>query len=256
MTYLSNEISFNKAERNGLIDERIRLFLNDTLVQNPLDSIALILKEENIELRKKQLCDTYLAKGDSVKTTETRNEIVLEYGYDNYVKIADVYQEIRDMPSSCYAVITDPNIKQEVEYVAYDPNDRINAVRGEALLAVAFDSLFLANIEPLEPIGSGLRMGQNNLEQQKVSAKEGALSIYPNPSDGGMVNLEIKGDELLNNVSLEIYTITGQLVASYSFSGENRMVTINTNKLIPGVYFVKLFNNTQLMETKKLLINN
>lgn len=256
MTYLSNEISFNKAERNGLIDERIRLFLNDTLVQNPLDSIALILKEENIELRKKQLCDTYLAKGDSVKTTETRNEIVLEYGYDNYVKIADVYQEIRDMPSSCYAVITDPNIKQEVEYVAYDPNDRINAVRGEALLAVAFDSLFLANIEPLEPIGSGLRMGQNNLEQQKVSAKEGALSIYPNPSDGGMVNLEIKGDELLNNVSLEIYTITGQLVASYSFSGENRMVTVNTHKLIPGVYFVKLFNNTQLMETKKLLINN
>ncbi|MBE2247009.1 MAG: T9SS type A sorting domain-containing protein [Candidatus Competibacteraceae bacterium] len=135
-------------------------------------------------------------------------------------------------------------------------NDRINAVRAEALLSLTFDSLFLAIVEPLEPIGSGLRMGQNNQEQQEVSTKESSLSIYPNPSDGGLVNLEIKGDELLNNPTLEIYNITGQLVASYSFSGENRLVTVNTNKLIPGVYFVKLFSNTQLLETKKLLINN
>ncbi len=129
------------------------------------------------------------------------------------------------------------------------------AVRGEALLAVAFDSLFLALVEPLEQMGSGLRMGQNNSEQQGTAAKESALSIYPNPSDGGIVNLEIKGDERLNNVSIEVYNLTGQLVASYSFSGENRLVTVNTHKLIPGVYFVKLFSNTQLIETKKLLIN-
>jgi len=256
MTYLNNEISFASTERNSLIDERIRLFLNDTLIQNPLDSIAVILKEEKREIRKKQLCDTYIGKGDTVKATETRDTIALEYGYNNYVKMADIQLEVFSLPSSCFAVITDPNIKQEVEYVAYDPNDRINAVRGEALLAVAFDSLFLANIELLEPIGGGLRMGQNNNEKQDISAKESSLSIYPNPSDGGAVNLEIKGDELLNNVSLEIYSVTGQLVASYSFSGENRLVTVNTNKLMPGVYFVKLFSSTQLLETKKLLINN
>lgn len=141
-------------------------------------------------------------------------------------------------------------------YIKNRNNDRINAVRAEALLSLTFDSLFLAIVEPLEPIGSGLRMGQNNQEQQEVSTKESSLSIYPNPSDGGLVNLEIKGDELLNNATLEIYNITGQLVASYSFSGENSLVTVNTNKLIPGVYFVKLFSNTQLLETKKLLINN
>lgn len=255
MTYLSNEISFNKAERNSLIDERIRLFLSDTLVENPLDSVALILKEENIEIRKKQLCDTYIAKGDSAKTAETRNEIALEYGYDNYVKMADVYQEVFSLPSSCFAVITDPNIKQEVEYVAYDPNDRINAVRGEALLAVAFDSLFLANVEPLEIFGGGLRMAQNN-NQQETASKESFLSLYPNPSDGGLVNLEIKGDELLNNATLEIYNIAGQLVATHLFNGEARIATISANKLIPGVYFVKLFSDSQLIETKKLLINN
>lgn len=256
MTYLNNEISFASTERNSLIDERIRLFLNDTLIQNPLDSIALILKEEKREIRRKQLCDAYIGKGDTVKASETRDTLALEYGYTNYVKMADVQLEVYSLPSSCFAVITDPNIKQEVEYVAYDPNDRINAVRGEALLAVAFDSLFLAHIEPLEAIGSGLRMGQNNSEQHDVSAKESSLSIYPNPSDGGFVNLEIKGDETLNNTRLEIYNLTGQLVAAYSITGENRMVTVNTHKLIPGVYFVKLFSNSQLIETKKLLINN
>lgn len=141
-------------------------------------------------------------------------------------------------------------------YIKNRNNDRINAVRAEALLSLAFDSLFLAIVEPLEPIGSGLRMGENGYNAIQQSEKQSILSIYPNPSDGGIVNLEIKGDELLNNPTLEIYNITGQLVASYSFSGENRLVTVNTNKLIPGVYFVKLFSNSQLLETKKLLINN
>ncbi len=256
MTYLNNEISFASTERNSLIDERIRLFLNDTLVQNPLDSIAVILKEEKREIRRKQLCDTYIGKGDTIKAIETRDSIALEYGYNNYVKMADVQLEVYSLPSSCFAVITDPAIKTEVEYVAYDPNDRINAVRGEALLAIAFDSLFLANVELLETIGGCLRMSQNNQEQQDVSTKESSLVIYPNPSEGGMVNLEIKGNEFLNNASLEIYNLTGQLVATYSLSSENRTVTINAQKLIRGVYFVKLFSDTQLIETKKLLINN
>ncbi len=256
MTYLNNEISFASTERNSLIDERIRLFLNDTLVQNPLDSIAVILKEEKREIRRKQLCDTYIGKGDTIKAIETRDSIALEYGYNNYVKMADVQLEVYSLPSSCFAVITDPAIKTEVEYVAYDPNDRINAVRGEALLAVGFDSLFLAYVELLETYDSGLRMSQNNQEQQDVSTKESSLVIYPNPSEGGMVNLEIKGNEFLNNASLEIYNLTGQLVATYSLSSENRTVTINAQKLIRGVYFVKLFSDTQLIETKKLLINN
>lgn len=256
MTYLGNEIGFVTSERNSLIDERIRLFLNDTLVQNPLDSIAVILKEEKREIRRKQLCDTYIGKGDALKAVETRDSIAIEYGYDNYVRMADVQLEVFNLPSSCLAVITDPNIKQEVEYVAYDPNDRINAVRGEALLAVAFDSLFLAIVEPLEPIGSGLRMSNNNSTQQTV--QQSALSIYPNPSDGGsqiVLELQTSDGELMENASIEVYSITGQLVATHQFNGSNNQVIMQPGRILPGVYLVKLYSDGHLTETKKLLIN-
>jgi hypothetical protein len=259
MTYLSNEIGFSKSERSGLIDERIRLFLNDTTLRGNLDSVAAILKEENIEIRKKQLCDTYIAKGDSVKTGETRDSIAAEYGYDNYVKMADVYQELKDQPSSCFAVINDPSIRQEVEYVAYDQNDRINAVKGEALLAIAFDSLFLAIVETLEPVGSNLRIGDNgnndNMEQTK---KQSQLSIYPNPSKGGsqvILELQSVDGQLMENASIEVYSITGKLVATYQFNGKNNQVFIQPGKIMPGMYLVKLYNNSALSETKKLLIN-
>lgn len=256
MTYLNNEISFATTELNSIIDERIRLFLTDTLVVNPLDSVAVFLKEENRVIRKKQLCDTYIGKGDMLQAAQTRDSIAIEFGNSNYVKMADIQLDMQGMPSSCYAVNTDPLIQQEVESVAYDPNDRINAVRGEALLALAFDSLFIAVIEPLEAIGSGLRMTQTGNGEHSIDSKEDALSMYPNPSDGGQVFMEIKGDETLDNSVVEIYNITGQFIVSYQFIGENRIVALNSDKLIPGIYFVKLLSDNKLVETKKLLINN
>lgn len=258
MTYLINETGYFKSERNGLIDDRIRLLLNDTLISNPLDSVALILKEEHIEFRKKQLCDTYIAKGDSLKTAEIRDSLVAEFGYDNYVKMADLYQMLREEPSSCYAVNTDVNIKQEVEYVAYDQDDRINSVRGEALLSVAFDSLFLAIVEPLETIGSGLRMVENGNSSELPAEKTSFLSIYPNPSNGEsqiIVELQDLNGEFMENTSIEVFTISGQLITTYQFNGKSNQVFIQTGKIQQGIYLVKLYNNDQLLETQKLLIN-
>jgi hypothetical protein len=255
MKYLYNEISYATTERNSIIDERIRLFLNDTIIFNPLDSVALILKQENRELRKKQLCDTYISKGDTLLSAQTRDSIALQYGYDNYVKLADIQMELRNTTSSCYILNTDQLIRQEVELVTYDQLDRINAIKGEAYLGLAFDSLFLAVVEPLYQIGSGLRMAQDGDTETEISEKESSLSIFPNPSNGTEVSIEYKGSESIENTTIEVYNLSGILVSNYQLSGNSNIVSISSNKLNSGVYFVKLFSNKQLVETKKLIIN-
>lgn len=172
--------------------------------------------------------------------------------------MADLYQMLREEPSSCYAVNTDVNIKQEVEYVAYDQDDRINSVRGEALLSVAFDSLFLAIVEPLETIGSGLRMVENGNSSELPAEKTSFLSIYPNPSNGEsqiIVELQDLNGEFMENTSIEVFTISGQLITTYQFNGKSNQVFIQTGKIQQGIYLVKLYNNDQLLETQKLLIN-
>lgn len=255
MKYLYNEIYFASTERNSIIDERIRLFLNDTIVLNPLDSVAQILKNENRELRKKQLCDTYISKGDTLLSAQTRDSISTHYGYDNYVKLADLQIEMRNMSSSCYIINTDQIIRQEIELVAYDQTDRINAIKGEALLAFALDSMFLAVVEPLYEVGSGLRMAQDDDSQAEILDKESSLSIYPNPSNGTEVNIVYSGTESLENVAIEIYNLSGILVANYQMKQKSNVVTVLTNILNSGVYFVKLYSEKQLVETKKLIIN-
>lgn len=126
------------------------------------------------------------------------------------------------------------------------------------MLAVAFDSLFLAVVEPLEPIGSGLRMGEDDNDDIQQAEKQSQLSIYPNPSDGGsqvVLELQSKDGRMMENASIEVYSITGQLVATHQFNGKGNQVFIQPGKLVPGVYLVKLYDNGQLSETKKLLIN-
>lgn len=165
---------------------------------------------------------------------------------------------LREEPSSCYAVNTDVNIKQEVEYVAYDQDDRINSVRGEALLSVAFDSLFLAIVEPLETIGSGLRMVENRNSSELPAEKTSFLSIYPNPSNGEsqiIVELQDLNGEFMENASIEVFTISGQLITTYQFNGKSNQVFIQPGKIQQGIYLVKLYNKDQLLETQKLLIN-
>lgn len=137
-------------------------------------------------------------------------------------------------------------------------NDRINAVRAEALLSLTFDSLFLAIVEPLEPIGSGLRMSENGNNGIQQLEKQSILSIYPNPSDGGsqiVLEHQISNGELMYNASIEVYSITGQLVAKHQFTGQSNQVFIQPGKMMPGVYLVKLYDNGVLTETKKLIIN-
>jgi hypothetical protein len=256
MEYLYNEISYASNERNSIIDERIRLFLNDTIILNRLDSVAVILMEENCELRKKQLCDTYISKGDTLLSAQTRDSISTQYGYDNYVKLADLQIEMCNMPSSCYVINTNQIIRQEIELVAYDQSDRINAIKAEALLAFALDSMFLAVVEPLYEIGSGLRMAQNDNSQIEILDEESSLSIYPNPTNGTEVNIVYLGTESLENIAIEIYNLSGVLIANYPMKQETNFITFPTNKLKSGVYFVKVFSDNNLLETKKLIIND
>lgn len=256
MEYLYNEISYASNERNSIIDERIRLFLNDTIILNRLESVAVILMEENCELRKKQLCDTYISKGDTLLSAQTRDSISTQYGYDNYVKLADLQIEMCNMPSSCYVINTNQIIRQEIELVAYDQSDRINAIKAEALLAFALDSMFLAVVEPLYEVGSGLRMAQNDNSQIEILDKESTLSIYPNPTNGTEVNIVYLGTESLENIAIEIYNLSGILIANYPMKQETNFITFPTNKLNSGVYFVKVFSDNNLLETKKLIIND
>lgn len=89
----------------------------------------------------------------------------------------------------------------------------------------------------------------NTVGINNVEATVG-LSVYPNPVSG-VINIDLQRDTHTNKVEAYLYTLLGQVIASYPIGqGHN---TINTEKLVPGFYFLKIKTGSNTF-TKKILI--
>ncbi|MDX1651619.1 MAG: T9SS type A sorting domain-containing protein [Brumimicrobium sp.] len=249
--YLITSINYDKTERSLMLDKIIRLVLEDTIMPGRLDTVAVLLKYESEQRRKEHLCDVYLCNRDTVKFEDTRSNLETEFGLTNFIRIAGM-NDIISKGTGVYCTDTlriNSNLRQEVEDVAYDPNDRINAVHGEALLSALGDSLYYPIVEPLF-VNTGNKMMAN--ENDKLSSQIlTEMKLYPNPSKGSIVNVEIDG-EVYSNPKVEVIDLTGKRVADYSF--DKNKVKISTSNLKAGIYFVKLNDEGRYIETQKLIV--
>lgn len=88
-------------------------------------------------------------------------------------------------------------------------------------------------------------------ELDNTQRKEGsALKIYPNPTKGSLT-IEFSAKTNTQNNSIEIRSISGQLVFSEEFIGDRKILDVSY--LSKGVYFVTVKNPTKT-ETKKLVL--
>jgi 1,4-alpha-glucan branching enzyme len=85
----------------------------------------------------------------------------------------------------------------------------------------------------------------STLSSEDFNAFKTEISIYPNP---------VKNSFAINQAvsSVEVYTITGQLVASYNSVAANQELLING--LESGIYLVKIKDQNNLFQTKKIVI--
>jgi hypothetical protein len=80
-----------------------------------------------------------------------------------------------------------------------------------------------------------------------------SLLLYPNPSDGRFyLRNEFSGNE---NTSLEVFDLRGILVKTVNLNSNNKVVLINAEELINGIYLYRLVNENKSVSTGKLVIN-
>ena len=85
----------------------------------------------------------------------------------------------------------------------------------------------------------------STLSSEDFNAFKTEISIYPNP---------VKNSFALNQTvnGIEIYTITGQLVANYDSISANQ--EINVENLGTGIYLVKIKDIQNVYQTKKIVV--
>ncbi len=90
----------------------------------------------------------------------------------------------------------------------------------------------------------------NNLFCEASYATFKMLNLFPNPAED-VLNLELYAPENLENNSIAIYNVKGQIKATFSRSLHQGINTISYNieHLTPGQYILKVFNaDTPLLE--------
>jgi thiol-disulfide isomerase/thioredoxin len=83
---------------------------------------------------------------------------------------------------------------------------------------------------------------------------DGNIAVYPNPaSDRLFLDFNSTGSHLIN---LRLYNLLGETVSESAFVINTGMHTrtISTDHLVNGMYYLKIYRNNKLADTKKVLI--
>ncbi len=102
-----------------------------------------------------------------------------------------------------------------------------------------------------DPNAAGIELGLNGNETSVAEDKLTSINFFPNPADDYM---EITSNSILNGqTSINIYSITGNLIDVYNFSNFGYKREINTGHLTSGSYIME-FKNHQTVINQKLII--
>ena len=121
------------------------------------------------------------------------------------------------------------------------------AIKADTMQNIYVAGSFMESIK-LDPTKTYTSVGANDIfiyksllfeETESSSISENSLNIkvYPNPVSD---NLYLTFDQLLESATLSITTLNGQTIQSKQILQGQTSENINTNDLIPGIYFVQL----------------
>lgn len=96
-----------------------------------------------------------------------------------------------------------------------------------------------------------IKFAQNNVSiNDEAQSNEIAMSLYPNPASD-QTTLTISG--INGNAKVLLTDILGQTINSYNIVKGQNSLTIKTNDLTSGIYYVRIINNS-ISKTEKLIV--
>lgn len=95
------------------------------------------------------------------------------------------------------------------------------------------------------------RPGDETAQDKDDMQNRNAMTLYPNPAQN---EVNIQFDSVLENTQLEVYDLTGRLVASYQANELKGTWRLDLNPMATGVYVVVMRENNQIIMQKKLQV--
>ncbi len=106
------------------------------------------------------------------------------------------------------------------------------------------------NITDHRPVGLKLFI-ENALDVNKFDLNNSSFKSYPNPFDSE-ITFTINSTNTIDEI--QVFSITGQKVASIKVSSIKEKIKWNASKLSNGIYFAKLISNNKPIASNKLIL--
>jgi Secretion system C-terminal sorting domain len=252
LTSLENNIVSLTVNREYWIDEAIRYYLNDTLAENPIDSVIAILQNEDRIIRKEQLCDALIIKGDLANATIVKNDIIVKRGGEtNFTRVAEINIDKRFADNPLEEINSDSTMTANLHDIAIDSSEARICPRGQALLyEFVYNDAIYHLVEPY--MVNGNPKSQETADNLATDEVEKIVAIYPNPASTE-VTIELVGYDDFIDGQINIYNLIGQklIVGKINVSQVN---TINIANLPSGIYIIRLSNVNSDFYTEKLVV--
>jgi len=246
-----DELVYEQNEAGNLANEKIRNFLNDTTLSNPIDSVIAVLNQKHNPNDKKMLAKAHIQKGDYAKAQSYLDTLLAEDS--NNKDFYDMHQRMITMHSNPASYIgslkNSGGLKNTLLQLANNRNKE-SCTQAQTLLGLAFGSYFQEPIiMPENTNNNGSRFTKN---ENTVSVIDESIKMYPNPTNTNLfIEYNIGANEA---VKVNISDVNGRTIKSALLTSETKINQIDVSEMINGVYFVTLFNNNNLISNKKIVI--
>ncbi len=247
-----------KLKKAVYFNELVRYYLNDTVNQQAsLDSLALLLENENSFNAKYQLAMLNFDQGEWSEGLGTLNSIPSQF------ELTSAETEAHSQFTTYYSLLTD--LAQQGKGILEADSTQIvtladieAAQSGQAGVYARNILLALNHIDYEEPIflPDLLKSAAINSEYNELLSKAdeapGLIKVQPNPAkDYIIVEYELEQEAA---AKIEINDITGDLKYSKNTLNRQDQISIDTRSWKAGVYITSLKINGKLVESVKFTI--
>ena len=118
------------------------------------------------------------------------------------------------------------------------------------LNAIQFGVTTGADVNALLIQGGGTICAALNIEGTVVNVEDCSstnVNAFPNPTTDDLM-ISLPRSQQATRISIEIYDMSGSLVSQWQYPGGTESATLNVSPFIPGMYFVKVKYDQQLMQ--------
>lgn len=129
-------------------------------------------------------------------------------------------------------------------------NGAINVVTGAVINGRVLTTKGQVTTDTITVTASAIPGNCSTVGIQNINADDESVTLYPNPFRSSLA-IKINDDAVLNNCKLTIYNVLGQEVLKMDITQHS--TTIESSKLISGIYFYKVIEDNNVIQSGKLI---